>query len=70
MWGDFLVIIIVDPHLLKAVSFVKPLRLVVGYLDVKIHLVDLGLYVGGGSCQDKFKGLRTKFARTIRLHRS
>jgi len=57
MRDDFLVIIFVNFDLNETVPLVEFLRVVVGNLDVKVHLVDFGPRMCGSSSQNKFQTL-------------
>lgn len=57
MWGNFLVIIFVNFDFVETVPLVEFLRVVIGNLNVKVHLVDFGPRMYGGSSQDKFQTL-------------
>lgn len=57
MWGNFLVIIFVNFDFIEAVPLVEFFRVVVGNLNVKVHLVDFGPHMCGGSGQDEFQTL-------------
>jgi len=57
MWGNFLVIIFVNFDFIEAVPLVEFLRVVIGNLNVKVHLIDFGFRMCGGSGQDKFQTL-------------
>jgi len=58
MWENLRVIIFVNFDFIEAVPFVEFLCVVVGNLDVKVYLVNFGLYMCRGSGEDKLQTLR------------
>ena len=61
MWDNLLVIIFLNLDFVETVPLVKFLCVVVGNLDVKVYLVDFGLYMCRGSGEDKLQTLRPQF---------
>jgi len=55
--GNFLVVVFRDLELRESMTLVKPFRVVVGNLDVKVDPVDLGFCLGSGVVDDELEGL-------------
>jgi len=67
MWDNLLIIIFVDLDFVETMPLVEFLCVVVGNLDMKVYLIDFGLYLCRGSGEDKLQTSRPQFPWAVRL---
>lgn len=67
MWGNLLIVILVEADLFEPMTLVETLCVIVRHLNMEVDRRDLGFGVGCGIIDEILEALRSDTSRAIRL---